>query len=189
MNRRLLAFSTLSLLALYLLPVLLAVPGAITWLQRLDFSGFGSDERLRLWRVAWLLFQDAPLLGQGFRQYGYHYFLANADLPAPRVTGLNDHAHNLVLNVMAEFGLAGLVLLLACAVPWLGGLARQRQTPGTVVAVRTRRRARHPQRAGVSALVCVFPGAGGADPWSGRGAHARIARRLTPLGCAADAWC
>jgi O-antigen ligase len=128
-HRRLLLFAVCSVVGYYVEPIVLAQwgvgPPGISAFERLQASAQFYEQRPRLWYVGWRLFLDAPLLGQGFRQYGYHYFLLNPDLPAPRVVGFNDHAHNLVLNVMAEFGLAGLALLLAGVVPWLLGLARQ----------------------------------------------------------------
>ena len=43
--------------------------------------------------------------------------------------GFNDHAHNLFLNVIAEFGLVGLAVLLAGTIPWLLSLWHQPRTP------------------------------------------------------------
>jgi hypothetical protein len=87
-----------------------------------------AEIRPRLWHTAWLLFLDAPVLGQGYRQYGFGNFLLNADLPPPPVTGFTDHAHNLLLNIMAEFGLVGLALLLTGTLLWAAGLLRQART-------------------------------------------------------------
>ena len=86
-------------------------------------SGRSLEERPRLWYAAWLMFREAPWLGLGYRHFGLEYFILNETLPLPRVIGFNDHAHNLLLNVIAEFGLVGLVVLLAGAIPWLSGLA------------------------------------------------------------------
>src|SRR5262249_45472124 len=71
---------------------------------------------------------DSPLFGVGFRQFGWHHFELNSLAPEPRVLGFTDHAHNLPLQVMAEFGLVGLALLGAFAALWVVGLARQPRT-------------------------------------------------------------
>ena len=131
-NRRLLAFFAFALTALYLLPLTVealapALTAKHTAAERLSAGAFALEERPRLWYAAWLMFREAPVLGLGYRHYGLEYFMLNADLPSPRVIGFNDHAHNLVLNVMAEFGLVGLAVLLAGAIPWLLGLMRQRR--------------------------------------------------------------
>jgi len=132
-NRRLLMFSAIALVALYLLPVLvdaLQIAGytGSTAAMRVT-SGQFAEERPRLWYAAWLMFREAPWLGLGYRHFGLEYFILNETLPLPRVIGFNDHAHNLLLNVIAEFGLVGLVVLLAGAIPWLSGLWRQPRTP------------------------------------------------------------
>jgi hypothetical protein len=50
-------------------------------------------------------------------------------MPQPRMLGFTDHAHNLLLHVLAEFGLVGFILLVAFAGLWIVGLVRQPRTP------------------------------------------------------------
>ena len=93
--------------------------------SRVHSKGILSPIRLRLWHEAWLMFRDAPLIGQGFGQFPWQHFLLNAQLPAPRLEDiLYDNAHNLLLQTLAEFGLAGLAVLIAGFVFWLRGVAR-----------------------------------------------------------------
>lgn len=125
-HRRLLVAALAGMATFLVLPALMDLFGEFMSLQRAEMRPLGI--RLRLWQTAWLLFLDAPVLGQGYRQYGLENFLLNADLPPPRVIGFTDHAHNLVLNVMAEFGLVGLALLLAGTLLWGAGLLRQART-------------------------------------------------------------
>jgi O-antigen ligase len=133
-NRRLVVFCVTALLALYLLPVLVNAlqfasgSTGITAAMRMT-SGQFAEERPRLWYAAWLMFREAPWLGLGYRHFGLGYFILNETLPLPRVIGFNDHAHNLFLNVIAEFGLVGLAVLLAGTIPWLLSLWRQPRTP------------------------------------------------------------
>ncbi len=123
-HRRLLAAAAAGMALFLVLPPLMDQSGQVTALQRPSLLKI----RPQLWHTAWLLFLDAPVLGQGYRRYALESFLLSADLPPPRVTGFTDHAHNLVLNVMAEFGLVGLALLLAGALLWAAGLLRQPRT-------------------------------------------------------------
>jgi O-antigen ligase len=58
-----------------------------------------------------MIFEQAPILGVGLRQFAWHHFMVNAQLPAPRVLGLTDHAHNLPLHMLAEFGVIGLAVV------------------------------------------------------------------------------
>lgn len=131
-NRRLLLFALACMAVFYVAPAVVETPSGapqgVAALERL--AARTGEQRPRLWYAGWRLFQEAPLFGVGFRQFGYEYFLLNAELPAPRVTGLNDHAHNLVLQVAAEFGLVGVAVLLAGVAAWLWGLRRQPRDPG-----------------------------------------------------------
>jgi O-antigen ligase len=124
-HRRLLAAAAAGMAVFLVLPPLMDLSGQFTTLRRPSLL---TEIRPRLWHTAWLLFLDAPVLGQGYRRYGFENFLLNAGLPPAQVTGFADHAHNLVLNVMAEFGLVGLALLLTGALLWAAGLLRQART-------------------------------------------------------------
>ena len=80
--------------------------------------------RLRLWHEAWLMLRATPLLGQGFGQFAWQHFLLNAQLPAPRLQDIGyDHAHNLVFQTGAEFGLAGLGVLACGCWVWARSMA------------------------------------------------------------------
>lgn len=93
--------------------------------SRLRSQGMLSPVRFRLWHEAWQMFCNAPLFGQGFRQFPWQHFLLNAQLPPPRAEDLiNNNAHNLLLHTMAEFGLAGVAVLAAGFAFWLHGTAR-----------------------------------------------------------------
>lgn len=130
-NRRLLALCSLALVACILLPwldKLLFEPNMQTASSRLGSSEIAAEERPRIWKAALLMFLDSPLLGIGVRQFGWHHFALNAQMPEPRMLGFTDHAHNLLLHVLAEFGLVGFALLTGFAVLWIAGLARQPRT-------------------------------------------------------------
>jgi O-antigen ligase len=131
-NRRLLALSSMALVACILLPwldKLLLEPNMPTVASRLGSVEIMAEVRPRIWRAALLMFLDSPLLGIGFRQFGWHHFALNAQMPEPRMLGFTDHAHNLLLHVLAEFGLVGFLLLAGVVLLWIAGLARQPRTP------------------------------------------------------------
>jgi O-antigen ligase len=133
-NRRLLIASVAALAGLYAIPLLVellqppSLPAPITASERL-LSTFTYEQRPPIFRAAWLMFLGAPVLGVGFKQFGIQHFILNVNLPEPRVPGFTDNAHNLFLQVAAEFGLVGLLVLLAGAIPWVVGLVRQPRTP------------------------------------------------------------
>jgi len=125
-NRKLVGLCSLALAACILLPRLDAGPTA--W-SRLAGSELGGEDRLRIWKAALVMFSDSPLLGVGFRQFGWHHFTLNAQMPEPRTLGFTDHAHNILLHMLAEFGVAGFALLIGFTLLWFAGLLRQPRTP------------------------------------------------------------
>lgn len=68
------------------------------------------------WQKAWRIFLDAPLIGQGWGSYSFNSFWYHdqvATLGDPRENNLFSHCHNLVLQLLAEVGLFGTMLLVA----------------------------------------------------------------------------
>ena len=131
-NRRLLLFFVWSLAALIVLPWLsglLYQPDAMNAAARLGASEISMEERPRIWYAALLMFLSAPVLGVGYRHFGWNHFELQTQIPEPRMLGFTDHAHNLLLHVMAEFGLIGVCVLLVFAFLWIAGLRRQPRTP------------------------------------------------------------
>jgi O-antigen ligase len=99
---------------------------------RTQSEGLFPAIRFRLWTEAWLMFRDAPLLGQGFRQFPWQHFLLNAQLPPPRLQDIvYDNAHSLLFHVGAEFGCAGLLVLIAGIWAWTRGLAKREFSAST----------------------------------------------------------
>jgi len=133
-NRRLLAYSAAVLVLLALLAWLIEPTGPATlvrhapW-ERVTSTMITTDLRFRIWKAALLMFLDSPLLGIGFKSYGWHQFLLNKQAPEVALSTFTDHAHNLVLQVLAEFGLVGLAILVGLGALWVAGLVRQPRTP------------------------------------------------------------
>jgi len=99
---------------------------------RTQSEGLFPAIRFRLWYEAWLMFLDAPLLGQGFRQFPWQHFLLNAQLPPPRLQDfVYDNAHSLLFHTGAEFGCAGLLVLMAGIWAWAKGLAKREFSAST----------------------------------------------------------
>lgn len=103
------------------LPWLQGSTGSITAAERLFGEAASGSIRLHLWREAGLIFVQFPLFGAGFGQFAYQHLLLAAELRNPAISGLYNNAHNLVLQLAAEAGLAGLAVLFAT----LGGWAWQ----------------------------------------------------------------
>jgi O-antigen ligase len=75
----------------------------------LHAAATGQATRLRMWSESLRMLHDHPWLGVGFRQFGYEHFSTGYVGGDPWIA---DNAHNLLLNVGAEFGAIGLLVLL-----------------------------------------------------------------------------
>ena len=106
------------------IPWLAGATGSVTTMERLA-GEFGSNGavtsgsiRLYIWREARLIFTQFPLLGAGFGQFAWQHFQFGPVLRNTGITGLYNNAHNLVLQIAAETGLAGLLVLLGTLASW-----------------------------------------------------------------------
>lgn len=98
--------------------------------SNVQVKGLSSAVRLRFWEGGWLMFAGSPLLGVGFKQFAWNYFVLTARVPELTAEeGVIDHAHNIVVQVGAEFGLPGLLFLLGGLAWWLWALRRERASP------------------------------------------------------------
>ena len=69
--------------------------------------------RLRILSDVWLLIQQQPLMGVGWRQ------LQVAEVLTPGIMEPVDHAHNLLAHIQVELGILGTLSLLVFAAYWL----------------------------------------------------------------------
>lgn len=136
-HRRLLHAVGLLLLLFLLFQYLLPLFGG--WLKLLlsamgfEVSGFdtlvafqrnatdGIDLRTSEWHKAWLMFLESPIWGIGIGNYGWHSFGYQAlpEFAAVQKGDLFNHSHNLVMQVLAELGIVGLLLLILMVTSWL----------------------------------------------------------------------
>jgi O-antigen ligase len=100
----------------------------INTVQRMHATSGGGDTsgsiRLYLWHEAWLMFMQSPWLGVGFGQFAWHHFELVPLLRASNVSGLYNNAHNLIFQLAAEEGVAGLLALFVSLGVWFYGLRR-----------------------------------------------------------------
>ena len=122
--RPLLYFTLVLLLGFGLMHFVVQIPwlegatGSVTTTERLFGDNASGAIRLHLWREAALIFAQFPLLGAGFGQFAFQHFQLAAELHNPAITGLYNNAHNLVMQIAAEAGLAGVVILLGTLGLW-----------------------------------------------------------------------
>jgi O-antigen ligase len=101
------------------LPWLSESAGSVTTMQRMMAGDTNGSIRLYLWHEAWLIFSQSPWLGVGWGQFAWHHFQLGPMLHAHYITGLYNNAHNLLLQLAAEMGIAGVLVVLLTLVMWL----------------------------------------------------------------------
>jgi hypothetical protein len=70
------------------------------------------------------MFTRFPLLGAGWGQFSWHHFEYQALESGAAPLGLFNHAHNIVLHLLAETGAVGALIVVGGALWWLWGLRR-----------------------------------------------------------------
>jgi len=106
------------------LPFMAGAGGSVDTLQRLFGADASGGIRLYLWRESWMIFGQSPWLGVGFGQFAWHHLQMLPVLQPGNIQGLYNNAHNMVFQLAAETGLAGLLALFASLGIWLNGLRR-----------------------------------------------------------------
>ena len=120
-SRRLLLYALLLLPAFALaqwaatLPFLRPAGEMVTSAQRLFELATGIAPRWLLAREAWLTFLEAPWTGAGWGQFAWQHFLHLAATGPGVLPGVCNHAHNIVLQLLAETGVAGAALFAGAA--------------------------------------------------------------------------
>jgi O-antigen ligase len=89
----------------------------------------GVTPRLQLWGEGWQMFLDAPLIGAGFGQFAWEHFLHQAANDAAAAPGVFNHAHNIVVQLLAETGIAGALIVVGAAVVWIADLRNVKFAP------------------------------------------------------------
>jgi O-antigen ligase len=108
---------------------------AVTPNERLFDLANGVDVRLYLWREAAQMWVAHPFFGVGFGQFAWQQFQlgsaaavvqsATTLTPSFLAGNLYNHSHNLFAQIGAEFGGAGLLLVIVGGGLWFWGCARR----------------------------------------------------------------
>ncbi|MBU0689249.1 MAG: O-antigen ligase C-terminal domain-containing protein [Gammaproteobacteria bacterium] len=93
--------------------------GSVTAAERLFGEARSGGIRLYLWQESMLIFAQFPLLGAGFGQFAYQHLQLAAELRNPEMVGLYNNAHNIVMQLAAETGLAGLLVFFVTISIWI----------------------------------------------------------------------
>ena len=101
------------------LPWLQGSTGSVTAAERLFGEARSGGIRLYLWQESLLIFAQFPLLGAGFGQFAWQHLQLAAELRNPEMVGLYNNAHNIVMQLAAETGLAGLLVFFSTVGIWI----------------------------------------------------------------------
>lgn len=82
---------------------------SVTAFERVLSGAASFNDRLRLWQSAWNTFLEAPLAGAGWGTFALRHFEQAGELYAAGGYQLFHNAHNVVLQLLADTGLAGLL--------------------------------------------------------------------------------
>jgi O-antigen ligase len=92
----------------------------VTSAQRLFADAPAQGFRAQLMQVAWWMFLQGPLAGVGWGQFPWHDFSYRALADGAGIWGWpHNHAHNIVLHLLAETGLIGAAFIVGAGVYWL----------------------------------------------------------------------
>lgn len=86
--------------------------------QRLMGEVQGNSQRLLLWRIGLAIFADHPWLGAGVGQFPYHSYLTLGHQNDGSYLAGGEHAHNLFIHLLSEFGIAAPLLVLIVGWQW-----------------------------------------------------------------------
>ena len=103
---------------------IIATGEQVTSAQRLFEAAAGLNPRVQLAVEAWEMFLSAPVLGAGWGQFAWHHFIYVGQTSAVAAPGVYNHAHNIVLHLLAECGAAGGLLVAGAVLLWLVDLRK-----------------------------------------------------------------
>lgn len=101
------------------IPWLAGSSGSVTTMQRMLAGDTSGSIRLYLWHESWLMIRQFPVLGAGLGQFAWQHFLLSPQLHTTSIVGLYNNAHNLLIQLTVEMGLAGLAVVLTTLGRWL----------------------------------------------------------------------
>ena len=87
-----------------------------------------TSQRLQLWRTGLAIFFEHPWLGAGVGQFPWQAYLLVGAQPDGAFIGGAEHAHNLFIDLLAEFGLFAPLIVMTLTLRWWLSFAQQNWT-------------------------------------------------------------
>lgn len=89
----------------------------------------GTSQRLQLWRTGLAIFAEHPWLGAGVGQFPWQAYILVGSRAGGTFIGNGENAHNLFIQLLAEFGIVAPLLALLPGLRWWTGFVRQDWSP------------------------------------------------------------
>lgn len=102
--------------AQFIVPLLSFLEPAKMPAERLVQTMGTESSRLILVEQAWLLFKQHPWIGAGWAEFSWYNFSITESYPS--LKGLWHHAHNLIMQLLAETGIVGALILTVGMLYW-----------------------------------------------------------------------
>lgn len=83
-------------------------------LPRFESLAYGFEDRFSIWENGWSIFLTYPLTGRGAQSYMKYYYLFTDDAKM--------HAHQLLIDTLANYGIYGVLLLINALIGYLRNL-------------------------------------------------------------------
>ena len=106
-----------------------------TAVERIGNSSFSGSLRQIEWNKAIAAFRSAPLFGHGWNSFAQQTFLLNAEqhnLSNNILNVLFTHSHNIILQLLAETGISGTLLVAVTLMTGFAGLLKRPGTPASL---------------------------------------------------------
>lgn len=91
-----------------------------------------TSTRLQLWRTGLAVFAQHPWLGAGVGQFSCNAYVLVGTHPDGTFIGRAEHAHNLFIHLLAEFGIVAPLLVLVLGIRWCLAFVRTTWSPAHV---------------------------------------------------------
>lgn len=91
-----------------------------------------TSTRLQLWRTGLAIFTEHPWLGAGVGQFSWNAYVLVGAQPDGTFIGRAEHAHNLFIHLLAEFGIVAPLLMLCLGIRWWLAFVRPTWSPAHV---------------------------------------------------------
>lgn len=114
------------------------ITGGERWAETfaLGQAEWKHEIRSYLFGQAWSIFETRPLLGVGFGEFGWNFFLQATPFNGVQ-TVVDRNSHNIVLQLLAETGVVGALFIVAPLIFWLLRFPWREATPqrGWLIAI------------------------------------------------------